>query len=216
MKIQVVIVEDDEKVRKLNASILNFYPDLECIGAFENGEDLDLVLGNMRPAVILVDIDLGPDRKDGIGWVRRWKHKWPSIEFIMFTNYGLTMPDRVFEALKAGATGYLLKNALPEELAEAVRTVVAGGSPMNRDIARKVISYFNDSEKKYRELEKLTPTERSVAEELMKGGTYEEIAKRLFVGLSTIQSHVRKIYEKLALHSRHDLMRQFPNLLDYM
>ena len=141
--IKVAIVEDDHEIRKLTASLLNFYEDIECVGTFDNAEAFSNALSNLKPDVVLMDIGL--PQQDGIECVRQNHLKFADIEFIMFTNRIDT--KGVFDALAAGATGYVLKGGTPEKLVESIREVKAGGSPMSRQISRMVTTTFQQTEK---------------------------------------------------------------------
>lgn len=198
MSIRVALVEDDTDLRKLTASILNFYDDIECVGAFESAEALRPVMESLRPDVVLMDIGL--PGQDGIACVGQLKPLYRSTQFVMLTAQN--DPEKTFMALQAGATGYLLKTAPPEKIAESLREVVSGGSPMSAAIARLVVESFQQAESEAPELARLTKTEREVLDDLEAGYAYKEIAARRFVDMSTVQSHIRHIYEKLEVHSR--------------
>jgi DNA-binding NarL/FixJ family response regulator len=204
--IKIAIVEDDNEIRKLTASLLNFYDDIDCVGTFESAEAFSMALPTLKPDVVLMDIGL--PQQDGIHCVRENHLKYPHIQFIMFTNR-LDSKD-VFDALAAGATGYLLKGGTPEKLVESIRDVEAGGSPMSRQISRLVTSSFQQTEKKYPELEKLSEQEHEVLKGLYLGWTYKEIANHRFVSEHTVRSQVRNIYQKLQVHTRAGVMLKFP------
>lgn len=198
MAIRVALVEDDEELRRLTASILNFYSDIECVGAYESAEAFIAAMPGLHPEVVLMDIGL-PDM-NGIHCVAQLKPSHRQVQFVMLTAQN--DPKTTFQALQAGATGYILKASAPEKIAEAIREAMAGGSPMSAAIARLVVESFQKDEATFPELDKLTRTEREVLEDLESGFSYKEIAARRFVDLSTVQSHIRNIYEKLEVHSR--------------
>lgn len=198
MSIRVALVEDDDELRRLTSSILNFYSDIECIGAFESAEAFAAALPELNPDVVLMDIGL--PGQDGIACVAQLKPAHRKVQFVMLTAQN--DPKTTFFALQAGATGYILKASAPEKIAESIREVMSGGSPMSAAIARLVVESFQKDEDASPELEKLTKTEREVLEDLEAGLSYKEIAARRFVDLSTVQSHIRNIYEKLEVHSR--------------
>jgi DNA-binding NarL/FixJ family response regulator len=204
MPIRIAIVEDDSEIRKLTCSILNFYPDLECIGLFGSAEEFKDALPSLHTDVVLMDIGL--PGLSGIECIRQCRSGLPSVEFIMFTDH--TDSREVFEALAAGASGYVLKGGLPEQLAEAIREVHAGGSPMSRQIARMVAGSFKRTEPLYPDLENLTPQEREVLKFLDKGLSYKEIASEKFVSEHTIRSQVRSIYRKLEVHTRTEALNK--------
>ena len=204
--IKIAIVEDDNEIRKLTASLLNFYKDIECVGTFEDAEAFSKALPTLFPDVVLMDIGL--PQQDGIDCVRENHLKFPNIEFIMFTNSIDT--KGVFDALAAGATGYVLKGGTPEKLVESIRDVKAGGSPMSRQISRMLTATFQETEKKYPELEKLTQQEHEVLKGLYLGWSYKEIAHHRYVSEHTVRSQVRSIYHKLQVHTRMEVMLKFP------
>lgn len=204
MSIRVALVEDDAELRKLTASILNFYPDIECVGAFESAEDLISTLSAIRPQVVLMDIGL--PGQDGIACVRQLKPQHRDIHFVMLTAHN--DPKRTFLALQAGATGYILKTAPPEKIAAAIREVLDGGSPMSTSIARLVVESFQQTQEQSSALSHLTKTEREVLDDLEAGFSYKEIAARRFVDITTVQSHIRHIYEKLEVHSRTEALNK--------
>lgn len=204
--IKIAIVEDDNEIRKLTASLLNFYHDIECIGTFTNAEDFSVALTALQPDVVLMDIGL--PKQNGIDCVRENHQKYPHIEFIMFTNSVDT--KAVFDALSVGASGYVLKGGTPEKLVESIREVKEGGSPMSRQISRMVVATFQRTEKQYQELETLTEQEREVLKGLYQGWSYKEIANYRFVSEHTVRSQVRSIYQKLQVHTRTEMMLKFP------
>jgi two-component system, NarL family, response regulator LiaR len=202
--IKVAIVEDDPDIRKLTASLLNFYPDIECIGSFDSAEKYRDALPNLSVDVVLMDIGL--PNQNGIDCIRTCHEAYPNIEYIMFTDH--IEAKNVFDALAVGASGYVLKGGIPERLAEAIREVKAGGSPMSRRISRMVTASFKHTEPLFPELEKLTEQERAVLRGLDDGKSYKEIAAQKFVSENTIRSQVRSIYEKLQVHTRTEALNK--------
>ncbi len=205
MPIRLAIVEDDVEIRKMTSSLMNFYTDIECIGAFGDAETFLKNMPILQPDVVLMDIGL--PGQSGIECVRSCKeHKKCAIEFIMFTDH--TNSKEVFDALAAGATGYVVKGGTPERLAKAIREVMDGGSPMSRQISRMVAESFHRTMEKYPELEKLSPQEQEVLECLDRGWAYKEIAAHRFVSEHTVRTQVRSIYKKLHVHSRTDALNK--------
>jgi DNA-binding NarL/FixJ family response regulator len=198
MHIRVAIVEDDAEIRKLTAGLLNFYPDIECIGAFGSAEEFLPGLPALHPDVVLMDIGL--PGQSGIECVRACSDSYREVEFIMFTDH--TDSREVFEALASGANGYVLKGGTPERLAAAIREVAEGGSPMSRQISRMVVKALQQAEQKHPDLEKLTPQEWEVLQCLDKGWAYKEIAAHRVVSEHTVRTQVRSIYQKLQVHTR--------------
>ena len=204
--IKVAIVEDNTEIRKLTASLLNFYEDVECVGTFESAEAFSKALPNLQPDVVLMDIGL--PEQNGIDCVHDHHLTYPHIEFIMFTN-SIEIKG-VFEALSIGASGYVVKGCPPEKLVESIREVKAGGSPMSRQISRMVVATFQKTEIKYPELEKLTKQEQEVLKGLYQGWSYKEIANHRFVSEHTVRSQVRSIYQKLQVHTRAEVLIKYP------
>jgi DNA-binding NarL/FixJ family response regulator len=205
--IKIAIVEDDTEIRQLTASLLTFYEGIECVGTFGDAEAFSQALSSLQPDVVLMDIGL--PHQNGIESVKENHLKYPNIQFIMFTNRIDT--KGVFNALSVGATGYIVKGGTPEKLVDAIKDVMAGGSPMSREISRMVVSTFQKTEKKHPELEKLTEQEQEVLKGLYKGWSYKEIANHRFVSEHTVRSQVRSIYQKLHVHTRAEMMLKFPN-----
>lgn len=198
MPIKVAIVDDDGGVRtKLGHAVARFNG-CACVGQFSSGEEALAGLPACGPDVVLMDINL--PGINGIECVRQIKPAHPEIEFIMLTVYEDT--ERVFAALAAGASGYLLKLVTRQELLEAIQRVHAGGSPMTSHIARKVVQSFRQPAAVENETTNLTPREQQVLEHLAKGFLYKEISTALNISYDTVHNHIRHIYEKLHVRSR--------------
>jgi DNA-binding NarL/FixJ family response regulator len=204
--IKIAIVEDNEDVRKLTASLLNQFSDIECVGSFDSAEAFSAAAPNLQADVVLMDIGL--PKQNGIECVRENAVKYPHLEFIMFTDHSDSA--QVFSALLAGANGYVLKGGLIEQLAEGIRDIKAGGSPMSRQFARLSLTYLREAKKDYPELELLSKQEHEVLEGLYKGWSYKEIATHRFVSEHTVRTQVRSIYYKLQVHTRAELIHKFP------
>ena len=167
-------------------------------GSFPDAETALAGLPRHPPQVVLMDINL--PGMDGVNCVRHLKRLLPQTQFMMLTVYEDT--DRIFKSLAAGATGYLLKRTSPDALANAIRELHAGGSPMTPQIARRVAHFFTESPPPPAELEGLTPHQRAFLDQLAQGYRYKEIADNLGISLDAVRSYVRRIYEKLQVHSR--------------
>jgi len=204
MSIRIAIVEDNEEIRKLTVSLLNLYPDLECISAFSNAEDFVKALPGLLLDVVLMDIGL--PGQSGIECVQACHVAYPDIEFVMFTEH--TDSQEVFQAIAAGADGYVLKGGTPERLAQDIRDVKNGGSPMSSLISRMVIKSLQELSPRHPDLEKLTEQETKVLDALDKGLSYKAIADKYFVSIHTIRSQVRSIYRKLQVHTRTEALRK--------
>lgn len=198
MPIKVAIVDDDDGVRTKLVHAIARFDGCTCVGQFSSGEDALARLPASSPDVVLMDINL--PGMNGIECVRQLKLAHPGIEFIMLTVYEDT--ESVFNALAAGASGYLLKLVPRPELLEAIQRVHAGGSPMTSHIARKVVQSFRQPGPMGAETTKLSPREQEVLEYLAKGFLYEEISRALDISYDTVHNHIRHIYEKLHVRSR--------------
>lgn len=214
--ITVSIVEDNHGMREGFAALLNRLPGMRCQATYATAEEALQGLPQKPPDVVLVDIHL--PGMDGIECVSRLKMLLPELQVLMLTRY--EQRDTIFNSLRAGANGYVLKSAPTTELVQAIEQVHAGGSPMTMQIARKVVEYFRQSEQSASELERLTPRESEVLKLLAQGFRYQEIADALGNSLSTVRAHVHAIYRKLHVHSRGRAVaklsdRWFPALLSH-
>jgi len=198
MTIKVSIVEDDVRVRSNLARLIDRAEGFRCLSQHPNAENALEQLPYQLPEVVLMDINL--PGMNGIECVRRLKELLPQTQIIMLTVYEST--ENIFNALSAGATGYLLKQTPPAELLAAIRDVHKGGSPMTSQIARKVVASFKQPAQVCAETEKLTVRELEILDHLTKGFSYKEIAEALKVSYDTVHAHIRNIYEKLHVRSR--------------
>ena len=198
MSITISIVEDQNEMRESLAEWLEGVPGLRCIGAHATAEEALRYIPAENPDVVLMDINL--TGMSGIECVARLKERRPGTQVLMLTTYD--DGDLIFDSLRAGANGYLLKNMPREELVEAVRQVRAGGPPMSLQVARKVINFFLQVGKPAAELKSLTVREQEILRLLAKGYMYKEIADRLAISMSTVRTHIGAVYEKLHVHSR--------------
>src|SRR5580765_3522902 len=198
MIISVSIVEDDLKVRESLARLIDSSQGYRCVSQHASGEDALREIPKVCPNVALMDINL--TGINGVECVRRLKPLLPQTQIIMLTVYQNT--EHIFNALAAGATGYLLKQTPPVELLAAIRDVHAGGSPMSSHIARKIVQSFQQPVPVARESETLSPREAQVLDLLSKGYLYKEIADTMKVTYATVHTHIRHIYEKLHVRSR--------------
>lgn len=210
MPIAVSIVEDDAPVRELLAEWINLADGFRCIGQHGNTRSALKNLPVEKPAIVLVDINL-PDLS-GIECVRRVKPLMPETQFVMLTVYKDS--NHIFDALAAGAVGYLLKQTPCKQLIASLRQVSEGGSPMTSYIARKVVQSFQERIVRGIHLdapaaESLTARERQVLELLARGHFYKEISEDLAISASTVNTHVRHIYEKLHVHTRGQAIAKF-------
>ena len=196
-KIQIAIVEDNHDIRTGLMMIVNGIDDLECRQTFVSAEEALRVIPLNKPDVVLMDIDL--PGINGIECIKLLREKCPSILYMMLTVF--EDDDKIFRSLEAGATGYMLKKTPPAQLVSAIIDISNGGSPMNAQIARKVVASFSNP-KINKDAEELTKREMELLELLSKGYRYKEIAEKLFISQDTVRTHIRNIYVKLQVNSK--------------
>jgi DNA-binding NarL/FixJ family response regulator len=201
----IAIVEDDWAVRENLALLISKAPGFSCVATCESAEEALLRLPGLAPDVVLMDINL--PGKDGISCVAALREVLRKTQVIMLTIEEDS--EKVFESMKAGATGYLVKHVAPQEILEAVAEVHRGGAPMSSHIARKVVTAFRQPTVAVGEEANLTTREEEVLRLLAKGRRSKEIADELGVGIGTVNTHVRHIYEKLHVRSRAEAVARF-------
>ena len=197
MPIKVAVVDDDEGIRTSLASLIRRAPSLRLAGDYPDAELALKEIPLRPPDVVLMDINL--PGMNGVECVRQLKAALPEVQFLMLTVYEDS--DSLFNSLKAGASGYLLKRTASARLLEAIRDVHAGGSPMTPQLARRVVQHFSRPELDSK-VARLTPGEREFLDQLAHGYAYKEIADRMHISIDTVRSYVRTVYEKLHVHSR--------------
>ena len=197
--IHVAIVEDDLDIQRALALIIDGTPGFSCQLAFDNCEEAIPKIIDFKPDVVLMDINL--PGMSGIEGVLKLKQKLSDLDIIMLTIR--TDEASVFESLRAGATGYMMKNTPPGQLLKAIEDVTQGGAPMSMNIARKVLSSFHSNEPS-----PLTDRETEILRLLCKGMHYKEIADQLFVSGHTVRSHIKNIYQKLHVNSRAEMVEK--------
>jgi len=198
MSISIAIVEDLDVVRNGLKDFISLSTDFLVLGSFKTGEEALQKLPEIKPDIVIMDINL--PGMNGIECIRQLKDKSPCTQFMMFTVY--ENDDKVFEALKAGASGYLLKNTGLLHIAESIKELHEGGSPMSANIARKMVNLFRDNDKKNPFLDLLSNREKEILQLLAKGLLYKEIAEQLGITTGTVRIHIHKIYEKLHVQNR--------------
>ena len=198
MKQSIIIVEDDKGLRQQLIKLLRTTPDVQCVGAFASAEEALPQIGKKAPDIILMDINL--PAMSGIECLTIIKKFAPSVQIIIVTVYEDS--ERIFQALKAGANGYLIKSSPPEQLLEAIRGAYTGGAPMSGPIALKVMQHFHKMGPSTREAENLSPRERQVFDLLAMGFSYKEIGTKLNIGSETVRTYVKKVCQKLHVRSR--------------
>jgi DNA-binding NarL/FixJ family response regulator len=199
MPISVSIVEDNSGTRKNLVALLNGEPELHLLNAYSTAEEaLHGILPGKSPDVVVVDIKL--PGMSGIECVAKLKATIPNLRVLMLTTYQDS--DLIFNCLRAGANGYLLKEMPATELIQAIQEVHFGGAPMSMQIARKVVAYFHELKRPASETSKLTHREQEILGLLAHGYLYKEIAEKLGITLNTVKTYQRTIYEKLHVQSR--------------
>jgi DNA-binding NarL/FixJ family response regulator len=206
MAISVSIVEDSEQLRGTLARVIDRAEGFRCLSHFGAAEDALKALPQNPPEVVLMDINL--PGMNGVECVRQLKALLPKIQVIMLTVYEDT--ENIFNALAAGAAGYLLKRTSRAELLAAIKEVHSGGSPMTAHIARKVVQSFQQSATPAASpAEGLSPREQEVLDCLSRGFLYKEIADKLGISYETVHTYIRRIYEKLQVRTRTEAVAKF-------
>jgi DNA-binding NarL/FixJ family response regulator len=203
--ISVSVVEDDAGTRENLVAVLEASPRLRCLRACASGEEALEKLPACVPDVVLMDINL--PGMSGIECVAQLKAKLPKTQILMLTTYEDS--KLIFDSLRGGASGYLLKSMDPAEVVQAVEQVSAGGSPMSMHIARKVVSYFQQLKKATPDMEGLTKREQEILALLAKGYFYKEIADKLGITPGTVRVHLHSVYAKLHVSSRTEAVVKF-------
>jgi len=207
--ISISIVEDDAPVRDVLTGWIRGVDGFKCVGVHENAEIALVALPQEKPSVVLMDINM--PGMSGIECVRRLKPQMMGTQFVMLTVY--EDPDHIFKALSSGASGYLLKRTPRAELFAAIRDVHSGGSPMSSNIARKIVQSFQRfNSASPAGPDNLSPREREVLELLARGYLYKEIADQLHISVPTVNTHIRRIYEKLHVRSRSQAVARFTHI----
>ncbi len=205
-KITVSIIEDDSGLRESLQALLGGFNRFRCVSVHPNSEHALRHLPENPPNVALVDINL--PKMSGIECVRHLKPICPTTQFLILTVYEDT--DLIFESLKAGASGYLLKRSEPARIMDAITEVHQGGAPMTAEIARRVVKSFQEPRHEEDPVTALLrPRECEVLELLAKGASYREIAEQLNISFSTVNSHVKSIYERLHVRSRSQAVAKY-------
>ena len=207
--ISVCIVDDNRELRNALEEIITMSDGYVCTGTLGTAEDAIRQLPVLQPDVVLMDINLG-SAESGIDVVRVLKPRIPGTNFMMCTVY--EEDEKIFEALSAGASGYILKKTDPARMLDAIRELYEGGAPMSSQIARKVVAAFQQKEKENadaEELDVLTNREKEILEFLSKGLMYKEIAAQIYLSPETVRKHVYHIYEKLHVSNRVAAVNKF-------
>ena len=205
--IPIIILEDDEKIRNYLAALITGSGDFDLVASFPDAEEAIQYFENgMGENVELALTDIQLPGKSGIDFTAWLKPLRPDIQFMVLSVYDDA--DNVFKALKAGASGYILKNTPAVKLIESLHDLRRGGSPMSIQIARKVVSVFQQDVAYVDAKENLSARENEVLQWLSKGFSYKEIAEKLFISIETVRTHIRNIYEKLHVGNKVEALRK--------
>ncbi|HEV2665903.1 MAG TPA: response regulator transcription factor [Blastocatellia bacterium] len=196
--IKVVVIEDIREVREGLTTLINGTPGFRCSASYRTMEEALRAIGHERPDVILVD--LGLPGMSGIEGIRILKERYSETPTVVLTVYD--DEDGIFDALCAGASGYLLKNTQPARLLECLQEVVGGGAPMSPEVARRVIKIFREVRPPARANHNLTPQETELLKLLVEGHNYKTAAAELGITTNTVSFHLRNVYAKLQVHSK--------------
>lgn len=195
--LKVAIVEDNNTLRNSLENLFNRTEAMKCVASLGNLMNVVSEFSKSDPDVVLMDIGL--PNISGIEGVRTVKANFPEIQIMMFTVF--EDDDSIFDAIKAGASGYLLKKSAPDEILEAIQELHRGGAPMSPTIARRVVSSFQTSHNPVQEYE-LTVREKEILYALVDGLSYKKIADKYCVSISTVRTHICSIYQKLHVHTK--------------
>ncbi len=204
-EIRLAVVEDNLPFRRGLRAIVDLTPGIECVGMYATGEEALRELSRAAPDVVLMDLNL--PGMSGIECTRELKRLRPATQVLMLTIEDDS--DRVFAALRAGATGYLLKAATPAEILDGIQLVGQGGSPMSAVIARRVVESFHGKDGSPAAKDSLSEREAKVLERIARGKRIKEVAAELDLSVTTVQTYLRRIYEKLQVHSQAEAVAKF-------
>jgi len=204
-------VDDNPDLRSALEEILRMSDNYRCVGTMSNAREAMQKLPSLTPDVVLMDINLGGD-ESGIDSVKMLKPQIPQTNFMMCTVYEEN--EKIFEALSAGASGYILKKTAPSKMLEAIRELYEGGAPMSSQIARKVVAAFqskgsSSAGQPVEKLEQLSTREKEILVQLSKGLMYKEIAAELHISAETVRKHVYHVYEKLHVTNRIEAVNKY-------
>ncbi len=196
--IKVAIVEDNNTLRRSLSNLVNQTDEMQCVASLGNLLNVVSEFRRSLPDIVLMDIGL--PNISGIEGVRTVKENFDKIQVLMFTVF--EDDEKIFEAIKAGASGYLLKKSSPGEIIEAIRSLYFGGAPMSANIARKVIESFQHTTFHPKEDFQLTTRETEILHSLIEGMSYKKLSEKYFISISTVRTHIRHIYEKLHVNTK--------------
>ncbi len=197
-KIKVIYYEDNSNLREGISFLIQSTPQLDLLATFSNADTVKVDTEELKPDVILMDIDMpGTNGIDAVAIVKAVSPKTQVIMLTVFDN-----EEKIFNAIRNGASGYLLKHTPPSEIIDSIFDVNKGGSPMTANVARKVLQYFQSQPKAQKADYNLSERELQIVKGLVSGYSYKAIALELFISIDTVRSHIRRIYEKLHVNSK--------------
>jgi DNA-binding NarL/FixJ family response regulator len=196
--IRITVIEDERDLREGLRSLINFTPNFKCVGDFRSMEDALRQIYLSQPDLVLTDIGL--PKMNGIEGTRLLREKFPDLSIIVLTIHD--EDDKIFQALCAGANGYLLKNTPPDTIINAINEVISGGSPMSPNVARRVVNLFRQFAPPEKSDVYLTDQEKKILKMLTDGHHYKTAAHDLGISVSTVSFHIHNIYDKLQVHSK--------------
>ncbi len=206
-KINIAIVEDDKIIRNTLIELLSSSCEVDIVGSFESAEEFILNFHHLNINVVVMDINL--HGLNGIECVRMLKQLNNEIQYLMYT--AINDSEKTFESLKAGATGYILKKSTSDKILDCIKDISRGGSPMSPEIARMVVNTFTHKQKALESFNTFSKREQEILIALSKGYQYREIANSLFISVETVRTYIRRIYEKLQVHSKVEALNKvFP------
>lgn len=208
MEIKVAVFEDNKLLRESLRQLINNAEGMACSGAFPDASKLLRNMQMANPDVVMMDINM--PGISGIGAVQVIKEKFPQVRILMQTVFDDN--DKIFAAICAGASGYMLKKTAPQKMIEAIREIFAGGAPMTASVAVKILQMFRlQSVSKNNEFIDLSQREKEILALLVKGKSYKAVASACFISIDTVSTHVRHIYEKLQVHSKSEAVAKAIN-----
>ena len=205
MSISIAIVEDEKNYNNALKKVINYQDDMKVVGQFFDGNTALKNLSDISPDVVMMDIQL--QDMLGIEIIEKLKKDMPKTQFIMCTSF--EDDEKIFNSLKAGAMGYLIKGESMDKILSSIRDVYNGGAPMSLSIARKVLSHFEKKLPEIKDFDELTAREKEILELLSQGLLYKEIADRKFISIDTVKKHVGNIYRKLHVSNKVEAINKF-------
>ncbi len=207
MSISIAIVEDEKNYNNALKKVINYQKDMKVIAQFFDGNDAMVNLPNFSPDVVMMDIQL--QDMLGIEIIEKLRKEMPNTQFIMCTSFD--DDEKIFNSLKAGAMGYLVKGESMDKILSSIRDVYSGGAPMSFSIARRVLKHFERNLTEIKGFDELTEREKEILELLSQGLLYKEIADKKFISIDTVKKHVGNIYRKLHVNNKVEAVNKFNN-----